>query len=552
MTTERAAFAALLAALGVLAAIVATMPAFPVDETRYLTVAWEMRANNSWALPTLNFAPYSHKPPLLFWLVNGFWSMFGLHVWPARLVGFLSMAAVLFFTHRLDRAFTHDDGASGPALSVLILLGLPIFVGLGFAIMFDMLLTASVMGGLLALWQANRTGGCRPWLLFGLSLGVGLLAKGPVVLLYLLPPALLAQFWVDPARMKGWYLRVLGAVAIGAAMVLAWAIPAAILGGPDYAAMLFWKQSAGRMASSFAHARPFWFYVPIAALFFLPLVLWRPMRESLRSTLGAASDARNFLLSAILPAFVGLSLISGKQLHYFLPIVPSLALLISFGLRDVAFRPSDHKAFVIFACAVAALIPATVVLVRRWVPLEGTLLSVISDLHLVWVVLAAAIAISILLALNRSLPQFLTAVALTNMIVLICLAAQSRDTVTELYDLRPMSRIIANLGDRPLATTQRSRGEFGFLSQLRKPMAHVQREDLACWMFQNPNGVAIVRSHGDDKDINSDGAVFRTLYEQDYRNDELFQIVEKDVIPPDPCRNHPSQDWITTKENEPD
>ncbi len=57
-------------------------PLLPIDETRYMTVAWEMRLHEGWLSPlTLNFEPYHHKPPLLFWLINVFWSFFGVSRW---------------------------------------------------------------------------------------------------------------------------------------------------------------------------------------------------------------------------------------------------------------------------------------------------------------------------------------------------------------------------------------------------------------------------------------------------------------------------------------
>ena len=53
--------------------IVATLvyrPVLPIDETRYLSVAWEMWLRGDFLVPHLNGEPYSHKPPLLFWLMN--------------------------------------------------------------------------------------------------------------------------------------------------------------------------------------------------------------------------------------------------------------------------------------------------------------------------------------------------------------------------------------------------------------------------------------------------------------------------------------------------
>jgi hypothetical protein len=46
------------------------LPVLPIDETRYLAVAWEMRLHGDFLVPHLNGAPYSDKPPLLFWLIN--------------------------------------------------------------------------------------------------------------------------------------------------------------------------------------------------------------------------------------------------------------------------------------------------------------------------------------------------------------------------------------------------------------------------------------------------------------------------------------------------
>ena len=61
-------------------------PPLPVDETRYLAVAWEMYVGGDYLVPHLNGAPYSHKPPLLFWLINLGWALFGAVEWWARAV----------------------------------------------------------------------------------------------------------------------------------------------------------------------------------------------------------------------------------------------------------------------------------------------------------------------------------------------------------------------------------------------------------------------------------------------------------------------------------
>ena len=63
--------------LVVMAAGLALRPPLPVDETRYLAVAWEMWRDGNFLVPHLNGEAYSHKPPLLFWLINLGWGYSG-------------------------------------------------------------------------------------------------------------------------------------------------------------------------------------------------------------------------------------------------------------------------------------------------------------------------------------------------------------------------------------------------------------------------------------------------------------------------------------------
>ena len=65
--------------------VVIFLPALPIDETRYLAVAWEMHLHGNFLVPHLNGTPYSDKPPLLFWMINLGWLIAGLHVWVVRL-----------------------------------------------------------------------------------------------------------------------------------------------------------------------------------------------------------------------------------------------------------------------------------------------------------------------------------------------------------------------------------------------------------------------------------------------------------------------------------
>ena len=60
---------ALLLALGLLTLLTGVAlyarPLTPIDETRYISVAWEMWLRGDPLVPFKNGAPYSHKPPLI-------------------------------------------------------------------------------------------------------------------------------------------------------------------------------------------------------------------------------------------------------------------------------------------------------------------------------------------------------------------------------------------------------------------------------------------------------------------------------------------------------
>ena len=55
----------------------------PLYSTRTLGVAWEMWNSGQFLVPMANGVPYSHKVPLLFWLIHAGWFVGGVgDVWP--------------------------------------------------------------------------------------------------------------------------------------------------------------------------------------------------------------------------------------------------------------------------------------------------------------------------------------------------------------------------------------------------------------------------------------------------------------------------------------
>ncbi|MDS9470168.1 glycosyltransferase family 39 protein, partial [Paracoccus sp. MBLB3053] len=290
-------------------------PAMPIDETRYLTVAWEMRLSGDWLVPHLNGLSYSHKPPLLFWLINLVWLVTGPSETAARLVAPAFGFASVWATARLARKLVPDEPeiSGHAALALSGMLGFSFFAGLT---MFDaMQVLATVLGVTALTGVASR--GRAAWLGWGTALALGALAKGPVTLVHLLPVALTTPLWAGTdwrSTAKGLALGLL----TGLGLVALWLGPALVAGGSEYRTAVLWTQSAGRVVDSFAHQKPIWFFLAM-----MPLLIW-PWGWSLASW--RAARLTGPLAVWALADFAIFSLISGKQAHYLLPMLPALAI----------------------------------------------------------------------------------------------------------------------------------------------------------------------------------------------------------------------------------
>ena len=334
-------------------ASVYSRPLIPIDETRYLSVAWEMWHNHNFLVPHINGHPYSQKPPLLFWLIQLSWLLFGVSEWSARLIGPLFGFGSLILTVRLGKILWPAN--RGVRLAApFILLGTFIWSLYSTLTMFDTLMTFISLLAFLSLLAARRSATIWPWISLGLAIGLGILAKGPVVLLYVLPPLLLAPLWSETSSptWKRWYGLSFLALIGGIGVALCWAIPAALAGGEEYRQAILFSQTAGRMVKAFAHGRPFYWYALLLPLLLLPWFFWLPAWRGW--TRNSFDGATRFCLCTVLPAFFFLSCVSGKQIHYVLPLLPVIALLIARAVTTAPKRTQyDHAPLMVIFLALS-------------------------------------------------------------------------------------------------------------------------------------------------------------------------------------------------------
>jgi len=477
-----------------LAVALTTRPLWPIDETRYVAAAWEMWTRGDFLVPHLNGATYAHKPPLMFWAIQVGWSVVGLNDWWPRLVSPLAGLAALFAARSLARTLWPDDTKIAGLVPWLLLGGL--FWSLFATVtMFDMWNALLATLGVLGLAIAARGRSLHGFALLGLAIGLGVLAKGPVILLYTMPVALLAPWWLPPDRDFGlgrWYLGVVAALGLGAAIGLAWALPAASAGGEAYAQAIFWGQTAGRVEDSFAHGRPWWWYLPLLPLLLFPWSLWPALWRGFeaRSILPSRDDwPLRLALVWFVPAFVAFCFISGKQPHYMLPLFPALALMAAHRLAGRGdIRPRD------------GWLPGALV-VMLGLGLGGITLGVFEVARLPgW-----ADAVSPLIGLGIVGAGFLVmfgrwlGMVLAGPLVIALIHVFIIPAAAPAYDLGAVARYIAGQqkAGHPMAIRGEYHSQFHFLGRLTKPIEVLKYGELQAWIKSHPDGQIITTFHGD-------------------------------------------------------
>ncbi len=474
--------------LGVLLLVplVFLLPPLPIDETRYLAVAWEMRSTGEFLVPHLNGALYSQKPPLLFWLINAGWLATGVHAWTARAMTLLCSVASLFLLARLVERVTGSTKAA--RTSTVILFGMLYFAAFANAIMFDVLLTTCALLALHGIVDLLEDRGGRGIALLGIGIGLGVLTKGPVLLLDIGFAAVLASWWNRGLpRGAGRYVGALiAALLLGAAIALAWAIPAAIHGGPEYAHAIFLSQTVDRIrgVKIGTHAQPIWWYIVWLPVMILPwpIVLrghWPAIRDALRER-GA-----RLALAWVVPTLIVFSLIGGKQAHYLLPLLPGVALLLATAI--------DRSALIVrTGLAAIALVVAGVAF--AWLPRIAATrpeLAFVSDALPWWGAGVGVIGLALLFAARRIREPFWPAIATVAVVLLFKLAviqaAGSR------YDVRSIAAQVRAAQDRgqPIAHLGWHHGVYEFAGRLTQPLPMLTLDELPAWVAAHPDGLVI-------------------------------------------------------------
>jgi len=330
-----------------------SIPLLTHNEGRRLVVLQEMMKHSSWLIPTMNGEVYLEKPPLFYW----FGAIFGLLAhstseWVLRLPSALSamgVAWVLFF------ALREQVGRWAALLGVLTLVTSRLFTMHARIAELEMLLTLCVFSSLVCYFQYLKQGSrSRLYGAYAL-MGLAFLTKGPVALLFFLPPILCYGL---PAQgrnalkglidWRGWLLF--------AVIAFPWFVyvNTQLQGTPLFEVIS--RETTTKIAGR--EGESFYYYLRNAAMGFLPwtlVLLWQP-RVQFRK-LSATEAGRFFGLAALIPLIL-FSLIAHKRAKYILPLYPALAVWLGMALADglEQARRRWRSAAVILAALSALLI----------------------------------------------------------------------------------------------------------------------------------------------------------------------------------------------------
>ncbi len=479
----------------VFALVAAMLPAVPIDETRYLTVAWELHRSGDFVGLTLNGQPYLDKPPLLFWLIDVAWFVLSQTVWAARMLAIAFAAGTIAVLGLIERILCSDE-VTHPPVAPWILLPFILFDVFSGSVMFDMPLCFFITCSLLAvtLWVRERHA-IAAVLLFA-SAALGMLMKGPVVFVHLIGPVLLIPWWHDRRLPHSWRIiaMMIGILLLACLPLAWWAAEAAARVEQVPVLDTLMHQAFGRVSESFAHRRAPWWYLIWLPLFLLPWsawIRWRPFARGAHRVTGVTMG--RFGLAASLPALVLFSLISGKQLHYLLPLLPGVALcLATIVRREPAtidhFRPR-------IAIPVVALVCAWPIV--RMVSGSGDTRQLPAAL-VAFALLGFATVVTSRLFRDRA-PLAVTAIASACIVaalvlqlgVFLRLSPNAKDLASAVHELQRRRIPVIALDGEP--------GMIGFLTRLPSPLPVVTPANATTWAAAHPNGFVLI--HGGKNDV---------------------------------------------------
>lgn len=203
--------------------MMATFPHMDSSEARYAEISRKMVETGDWLTPQFDYGiPFWAKPPLSMWMSAMGMKFFGVNEFASRVFIFLAAMVVLAL---VASAVRRETDAKTGLLAATLLMGMPLFFYCSAAVMTDLALvlgtTLAMVSFRIAVMENSRRWGYA----FFIGLAIGLLAKGPLVLVISLPPLLswilLTRSWRKTWQALPWITGTLLMIALALPWYLA-------------------------------------------------------------------------------------------------------------------------------------------------------------------------------------------------------------------------------------------------------------------------------------------------------------------------------------------
>jgi 4-amino-4-deoxy-L-arabinose transferase-like glycosyltransferase len=254
-----------------------------------------------------------------------------------------------------------------------------------------------------------------------------------------------------------------------------------------------------------------------------PWLFWLGAWRGLKETVFNPDFGTRFCLATLVPVFIAFSLVSGKQMHYLLPLFPAFALLLARGLQSVSISTSDK----LVAAAITLALGALVIYLPFYAQMHH-LAPWISNVSM-WNGVALIACALLLLTPSAQLAGEVWKMSLFSAAVVVIVVYSIIMHGSGLaYDLRPIAQQLKTLEDAgvPIAHVGKYAGQYQFLGRLRKEPEEVAAGDMGKWFTAHPNGKAVTYFNSD---IALDGLHYD--YMQLYKGDRVV-ILGKQAWPP--------------------
>jgi len=290
------------------------------EEGRRILPAIRMLDTGDYIVPQVGSNPYFRKPPLINWLVAGSFKVFGVrNEWTARLPSAIAVLAVAVAFVTVARASLGSMGSMIAALVWMTNIGM---IEKGRLIEIEALYV-SLCGLAIIFWLSFWDQKKSPWLIWipsSVFLGLGLLAKGPVHLLFFYG-IVFAVLWQG----KDWRLLVHPAHFVA---VAAWAIPFVQRTTTEVAVNKWSAQFSGRLEGIGFKFSSWIQNIPRSLMYFLPWLILFPFARFSKFHDEAQRRFAGALTWGIALPFLAVNLVPGSVARYSMPaIVPACWLL---------------------------------------------------------------------------------------------------------------------------------------------------------------------------------------------------------------------------------